>query len=171
VADNDAEAEELYAEHMLYFYNRCLHIYPGFSDPAGYRTVKTIKAGVLNQLRRENQGLFATLTWKDLVEGGFVIAGSPDTVRERMEELIKTLRVGTVFGLFHMGNMPDWKTRYSTQLFAEKVMPQLRNIWPEYEHDTRWWVHPLEDRVQPEVSFESRLDDWRARKSTPTVRP
>ena len=39
VADTDAEAERLYAEHILYFFNRCLHVYPGFSDPPGYRTI------------------------------------------------------------------------------------------------------------------------------------
>ena len=163
VADTDAEAEELYAEHVLYFYNRCLHVYPGFADPAGYRTVKTIKAGAINQLRRENQAMFQSVTWKDLVDGGMVIAGGPDTVRERMEDLIKTLRVGHVFGLFQNGNMPDWKARYSSQLFAEKVMPQLRNMWPEWEHDDRWWCHPMENRVKPEETFEHRLEEWRAR--------
>ncbi len=159
VAENDAQAEELYAEHILYFYNRCLHVYPGFADPPGYRTVKTIKAGALSQLRRSNQKSFTQLTWKDLVEGGYVIAGGPDTVRERMEEMIKSLRVGLVFGLFHQGSMPDWLTRYNTQMFAEKVMPQLRNMWPEYDSDNRWWIKPLEGRVQPEVSFEDRLRD------------
>ena len=159
VAENDAQAEELYAEHILYFYNRCLHVYPGFADPPGYRTVKTIKAGALSQLRRSNQKSFAQLTWKDLVEGGYVIAGGPDTVRERMEDMIKSLRVGLVFGLFHQGSMPDWLTRYNTQMFAEKVMPQLRNMWPEYENDNRWWIKPLVGRVQPEVSFDVRLRD------------
>jgi alkanesulfonate monooxygenase SsuD/methylene tetrahydromethanopterin reductase-like flavin-dependent oxidoreductase (luciferase family) len=159
VAENDAQAEELYAEHLLYFYNRCLHVYPGFADPPGYRTVKTIKAGALSQLRRSNQQSFTSLTWKDLVEGGYVIAGGPDTVRERMEEMIKSLRVGLIFALFHQGNMPDWKTRYSSQLFAQKVMPQLRNLWPEWDHDDRWWIKPLDGRVQPEVTFDARLND------------
>ncbi len=54
VADTDEEAEKLYAEHILYFFNRCLHVYPGFSDPPGYRTVNTIKAGMLDQFRAEN---------------------------------------------------------------------------------------------------------------------
>jgi hypothetical protein len=49
----------------------------------------------------------------------------------------------------HTGNQPDWKTRYSTELFANKVMPELRNLWPEYENDDRWWIHPLADRVDP----------------------
>ena len=35
VADTDAEAERLYAEHVLYFFNRCLHVFPPFADPAG----------------------------------------------------------------------------------------------------------------------------------------
>ena len=149
VADSDREAEELYAEHLLYFYNRCLHVYPGFSDPPGYRTLKTIKAGKLDQLRAEAQKVFSSLTWKDLVEGGYVIAGSPDTVRERMEHMIKGLRIGHVFGLFHNGNMPDWKSRHSTQLFAEKVMPHLRDVWPDHAGDDRWWIKPYEGRERP----------------------
>ena len=153
-AATDEEAEELYSEHMLYFFNRCLHVFPGFADPPGYRTVKTIQAGKLDQFRKENQALFKRLTWKDLVEGGYVIAGSPDTVRERMEDMIKRLRVGTVFCLLHMGNMPDWKTRYSSQLFAEKVMPGLRDIWgDEFADASDWWCKPLADRVRPEQTF------------------
>ena len=57
---------------------------------------------------------------------GFVIAGSPETVRQQLEECIKGCAWAIVFCLFHKGNMPDWKTRYSTKLFAEKVMPHLR---------------------------------------------
>ena len=101
------------------------------------------------QLERENQRLFQNVTWKDLIERGMVIAGSPETVRQRMEELIKTLRVGHVFCLLHNGNQPDEKTRHSSRLFAEQVMPKLRNLWPEWEHDDRWWIHPIENRVQP----------------------
>ena len=153
VADTDAEAEELYAEHVLYFYNRCLHVYPGFADPPGYRTVNTIKKGALSQYRAEMQKMFTSLTWKDLIDGGMVIAGSPDTVRERMEDLIKSLRVGHVFCLFHIGDMPDDKVRHSSQLFADKVMPQLHDMWPEWKDDERWWMHPYEGRVRPEESM------------------
>jgi len=149
VADTDAEAERLYAEHILYFYNRCLHVYPGFADPPGYRTINTIKAGVASQLTPAALRSFQSLTWGDLVEGGHIIAGSPATVRDRMIELIRTLRVGLVFCLLHTGNQPDWKTRYSSELFAAKVMPELKGLWPEYADDDRWWIKPLENRVDP----------------------
>jgi len=159
VADTDAEAEKLYAEHILYFFNRCLHVYPGFADPPGYRTVSTIKAGVLDQFRAEARAKYATMTWKDLVDDGFIIAGSPATVRDRMVEMIKTLRLGHVFCLIHNGNQPDWKTRYSSKLFAEQVMPHLRNMWPEWDHDDRWWIHPLNGRVKPEETIvDARRD-------------
>ena len=156
VGETDEEAEELYADHMLYFFNRCLHVYPGFAEPPGYRTLKTIKAGKLSQLRAESQREFQNLTWKTLVDNGMVIAGSPETVRERCEHMIRELRLGTVFGLFHMGDMPDEKVRHSTKLFAERVMPQLQKLWPEYDADTRWWATPYEDRVRPELAGPDR---------------
>jgi alkanesulfonate monooxygenase SsuD/methylene tetrahydromethanopterin reductase-like flavin-dependent oxidoreductase (luciferase family) len=158
VADSDAEAETLYASHMLYFFNRCLHVYPGFADAPGYRTVETLKANVLPQFTPKGLRSFTEMTWKDLVEGGFVIAGSPDTVRERMLEMIHGLRVGNVFCLLHMGNMPDEKTRHSTRLFAERVMPSIRDAWPEWKDDGRFWIHPLapEQRRAPAPVAEGR---------------
>ena len=149
VADTDAEAKELYEEHVLYFYNRCLHVYPGFADAPGYRTIKTMQAGALNQLTAAAQRRFSELTWENLVENGNIIAGSPETVVDRMKDMITNLRVGTVFCLLHNGNQPDWKTRYSTKLFAEKVMPKLQDMWPDHEGDDRWWCKPLANRVDP----------------------
>jgi alkanesulfonate monooxygenase SsuD/methylene tetrahydromethanopterin reductase-like flavin-dependent oxidoreductase (luciferase family) len=159
VADSDAEAERLYSEHVLYFFNRCLHVYPGFSDPPGYRTIETIKSGSLDQFRSAMQKVFANLTWQQLVDDGHIIAGSPATVIDRMKDLITTLRVGHVFCLFHNGDMPDWKTRHSTKLFAEQVMPHLRAMWPDWDGDDRWWIKPQVDRVRPEQTMaEARRD-------------
>ncbi|MEQ8347742.1 MAG: LLM class flavin-dependent oxidoreductase [Sneathiellaceae bacterium] len=150
VGETDAEAERLYAAHVSYFYNRCLHVFPGFADAPGYRTVKTLQAQALSQLTRASLNEMASLSWGQLLEGGHVIAGSPDTVAERMEALIRGLRVGNIFCLMHVGDMPDEKTRHSTRLFAEQVMPRLRNLWPEFgNHDDRFWIHPMEPRAVP----------------------
>ena len=155
VADTDEEAERLYWPHVSYFYNRCLHVYPGFADAPGYRTIKTIQTGALSQFAPGSGRDYPNMSWKDLTEGRYIVAGSPETVRQQMEELIKTLRVGNVFGLFHLGNMPDDKVRYSTKLFAEKVMPHLRNLWPEWKnHDDRFWCHPMHEPVPTRVAAE-----------------
>ena len=100
--------------------------------------------------RWRRQKILENLTWKQLVDERFIIAGSPETVRQQLEECIKGLRIGHLFCLFHNGNMPDWKTRHSSKLFAEKVMPHLRDLWPEWKHDERWWMHPMDDRLRPE---------------------
>jgi alkanesulfonate monooxygenase SsuD/methylene tetrahydromethanopterin reductase-like flavin-dependent oxidoreductase (luciferase family) len=147
VAETDAEAERLYWPHVSYFYNRCLHVYAGFADAPGYRTIKTIQSGALSQYAPARAS-FSKLTWKDLTEQGHVIAGSPETVRQRMEELIKGLHVGNIFCLMHVGDMPTEKCMYSTKLFAEKVMPKLRGMFPEFADDGRFWCKPLDQRVK-----------------------
>jgi len=143
VAESDAEAERDYREHIDYFYNRCLHVYPGFADAPGYRTIKTLKANVTSQMTQQALGDVSSMSWDQLVHDGYVIAGSPDTVAAQMKELITGLRVGNIFCLIHVGNMPKDKCMRSSKLFAEEVMPQLRNMWPEYSNDDRFWVHPL----------------------------
>ena len=70
-----------------------------------------------------------------------------------MEELIEGLHIGHVFCLLHVGNMPDEKTRHSSKLFAERVMPKLRGLWPEWKDDSRWWIKPMPNRLQPERSL------------------
>lgn len=157
VADTDEEAERLYSEHVSYFYNRCLHVYGGFADAPGYRTIKTIQTGALSQYAPPIDG-YGHLSWKDLTEQGHVIAGSPETVRQRMEELIKGLRVGNIFCLMHVGNMPKDKCMYSTKLFAEKVMPHLRNMFPEYKDDNRFWCSPMSNAATPaKPAYEAQV--------------
>ena len=147
VAETDEEAERDYREHVDYFYNRCLHVYPGFADAPGYRTIKTLQANVTNQMTEQALGNVASLSWQQLLDDGYVIAGSPETVIKQMRELIHGLHVGNIFCLIHIGNMPEEKCRRSMKLFAEKVIPQLRNEFPEFAKDDRFWVHPLEQQA------------------------
>jgi alkanesulfonate monooxygenase SsuD/methylene tetrahydromethanopterin reductase-like flavin-dependent oxidoreductase (luciferase family) len=155
VADTDAEAEKLYSKHVHYFYNRCLHVYPGFADAPGYRTVKTLQANMITQLTQAQLRNYPTLTWKDLVDQGYVIAGSPKTVYDRMVDLAKTLRVGNIFGLFQIGDMPGDKVRHSTKLFAEQVMPRLKaELFQEWKNEDRFWIKPMQQSERRQVAAE-----------------
>lgn len=77
------------------------------------------------------------LTWDEMVSNGYVVIGSPDTVREQLEEAAKELRIGHLATMLHFGNMSDELTRYNTRLFGDKVAPALRSLFSEYPDP--WW--------------------------------
>ncbi len=151
VAENMAEAQRLYEPHVRYFFERCLHVYPGFADAPGYRTEATIRAGLLSQTANIGGGSAQAMnmSWDELVERGFIVAGSPDDVAEQFRDLSEKLKVGHIVSLLHMGDMPMEKTLYNTEMFAKRVIPQLRDIWSEYED--HWMPNPLaaDDRATP----------------------
>jgi hypothetical protein len=86
-------------------------------------------------------------TWKELCDERYIVAGSPATVRQQLEELAKSLRVGHLALGLHIGSAPIELTNRSSYLFAKEVMPHLRPLFAEY--DDRWWPRPLpaEERV------------------------
>jgi len=34
-------------------------------------------------------------------------------------------------------------------------MPGLRDVWPEWKDDDRWWIKPYDDRVRPEEGLDA----------------
>ena len=139
VGDTDAEAYKLYREPAEYFFNRSLHVYAGFADPPGYVTEASVRArykSAVRQIARSKQQKH-DLTWDEMVEKGYVVIGSPDTVRETLEEVAKTFNCGHLLTALHFGNMSDELTRYNTKLFGDKVAPALRGLFPDaVDH---WW--------------------------------
>ena len=123
VADTDAEAYRLYKEPAEYFFNRSLHVFPGFTDPPGYVTEASVRARYKSQVRNAVRAKQAAhdLTFDEMVENGYVVIGGPDTVREQLEEAAKDLNIGNLCAMLQFGNMNDELTRYNTQLFGEKV--------------------------------------------------
>ena len=146
VAETDALAEKEYGQHLDYFFNRCLHVPDRFADAPGYRTQKTVEAGLKAQVGSFADMLRAGLTWKDLVDLGFIIAGSPATVREQLREAIKDMHVGQLMTLQHFGNIPHELTLKNTKLFAEQVMPDLRDLWSDWED--HWSPKPMAETAQ-----------------------
>src|SRR5437660_578036 len=82
VAPTDAEAERLYFDHVHYFYQKCLNVWEGFAEAPGYRTLKTMESGTKPQVGSQAKKARQSLDWGKYVDQGYVIAGSPRTVRE-----------------------------------------------------------------------------------------
>lgn len=142
VAETDAKAEEQYFEHVKYFYEKSLHtplhffMAPGHVDHSSL--VKATRAG--------GYGIPADLAtqrkdWKfqDYIDNRFIVAGSPEYVKQQLEEVIKDLNCGNLMALMHLGSMPHELTKKNIQLFGEEVLPKLRNIWDDQGWENHWW--------------------------------
>ncbi len=137
LSETDAEAEKDYLPHVHYFYQKCLNVWEGFAEAPGYRTVRTLQAGSRPQVGLAARQIRQALTWKDYVEQGYIIAGSPATVREALRDCIETLRVGHLMVLLQIGSMPKDLTLKNIELFGREVLPGLRDLWAGYKD--RWW--------------------------------
>jgi alkanesulfonate monooxygenase SsuD/methylene tetrahydromethanopterin reductase-like flavin-dependent oxidoreductase (luciferase family) len=137
VSETDEAAEREYFPHVHYFYQKCLNVWEGFADAPGYRSVKTMQAGMRPQVGAEARQIRQSLDWKKYVDEGYIIAGSPKTVREQLVECVKSLRVGHLMVLLQIGSMPKELAMKNTALFGREVLPHLRSVWPSYED--KWW--------------------------------
>ena len=144
VAETRDEAYRLYREPAEYFYGRCLHVDPRFAGAPGYTSEATQRAGVVGQVAQvARMRRFDTLAREmdAIVEKGYVIIGSPDEVASQLKEVAVNLNVGHLMLLMQFGNMGKDLAKYNTKLFAEKVMPQLTDVFAEWED--RWWPQPM----------------------------
>ena len=170
VAETREEAMKLYAEPAEYFYGRCLHVSAKYATPPGYSSEATQRAGIQSQVaqaagasappRYQDKFQLLAKEMADIVERGYVIIGSPDEVAEQLKEVATSLNVGHLMLLLQFGNMSKDLTRYNTKLFAEKVMPQLKDLFSEWED--RWWPQPLEQRLRaalPPFRPQASADD------------
>jgi alkanesulfonate monooxygenase SsuD/methylene tetrahydromethanopterin reductase-like flavin-dependent oxidoreductase (luciferase family) len=153
VAETRAEAMERYRGAAEYFYGRCLHVDSRFALPPGYVSEATQRLGLQSQVATAAAGkskfeMVAT-TMEEIVERGYVIIGSPEEVVEQLREVATVLNVGHLMMLLQFGNMSKALTQLNTRLFAEKVMPQLRDLFAEWED--RWWPRPIDAAARAAV--------------------
>ena len=144
VAESRDEAYRLYREPAEYFYGRCLHVDPRFANAPGYTSEATQRAGVVGQVAQvARMRRFDTLAREmdAIVEKGYVIIGSPDEVAAQLKEVAANLNVGHLMLLMQFGNMGKDLAKYNTKLFADRVMPQLTDLFAEWED--RWWPQPM----------------------------
>src|SRR5262249_21969856 len=133
ISETDAQCEKEWWPHVDYFFNKCLHLYPGTSEAPGYRTEASMRAGIVAQFGNPPENMGIDKTWKQLVNEGYILAGSPETVRQQVEELAKTLRVGHVLLGCHIGSAPAELVNRSTRLAGEQILPKLKHIYADYE--------------------------------------
>src|SRR5437016_2056197 len=142
VAESDARAEEKFARHVEYFYHKCLHVPGIWFSPPGNQDYRSLVASSKNPVRRPENP--KDLRYRDFVEKGYVIAGSPATVPDRIkQEVIKNLRVGNLMVLLQISSMPHEIALENIDCFAREVLPDLRPIWEDEGWVNHWWPERL----------------------------
>jgi alkanesulfonate monooxygenase SsuD/methylene tetrahydromethanopterin reductase-like flavin-dependent oxidoreductase (luciferase family) len=144
VSETDARAEADYGKHLEYGFRTGLGsvpmeklALPGGIDIRGVQALLKDPGdfGLYHQMK--------TATYKDLVEAGVVIAGSPATVRDQLIEFCRDYGIGNLHAMLGFGSLPRNLVMKNIQLFSEEVLPHLRDLWTDTEHEHHWWPERL----------------------------
>lgn len=127
VGETDESAREEFKPHAEYFLNRLLTGPVQMWFPPGYLTdasqQRVIKAK--SELFSHNDH-----TFEELERDGLVIAGSPDTVADKLEDLIDRTGIGTFLPFVQTATMDHAMTMGNIRRFGEHVIPRLREFRP-----------------------------------------
>jgi alkanesulfonate monooxygenase SsuD/methylene tetrahydromethanopterin reductase-like flavin-dependent oxidoreductase (luciferase family) len=135
VAKSDAEAWEKFERHFWYFQRNLLKGLIDINTP-GYTSIKS----TMGMVQNIGEFVLACQTRADLERGGFVVAGSPETVHQKLGEMLRTVGTGNLLMNCHFGSMDAHTYRESMDLFSEAVLPKLR---AEFAHqDTMPYPEP-----------------------------
>lgn len=141
VAETDELAEEMFAEHVEYFYHKCLHLPQHHIAPPGqtdYNSmVRLFKTKIVEfpDLARDLKQFNA----KDMMDRGFALVGSVETVREKLLEISKELRIGHLMVVPQFGSMPHELAMQNIELFGKEVLPDLQKLWVDEGWTNPWW--------------------------------
>ena len=160
VAESRQQALDLYSEAAEYFYGRCLHVDARWATPPGYTSEGSQRAGIESQIKQAADAnvrgkstgeRFASVAREmdAIVDKGYVIIGSPDEVAEQLREVAVNLNVGHLMLLLQYGNMSKQVAKYNTKLFAEQVMPKMKDLFNEWPD--RWWPRPMDTAQRADI--------------------
>jgi len=129
IAETDREALRDGAQYVRWLYHRGLRHSFQMLFPPGYSTLPTMM-----RLAAAAKNLdFGNIDFETMNARGYCLVGSPDTVRRRLIESIRSLGNGLFLPLIQIGDMPHDRTVRSMELFAREVMPALRQEFASTE--------------------------------------
>jgi alkanesulfonate monooxygenase SsuD/methylene tetrahydromethanopterin reductase-like flavin-dependent oxidoreductase (luciferase family) len=149
VADTDAEAEAKYYEAVKYF-QRVRNPAMRYATPPGYNSTQSLAQTLKHTTNPaaaadRERAVRGEMSFWEYDEKGYIVAGTPDRVAQRLRELATELRVGQLIASLHMGNLPEETAAENTHLFGTQVIPQLRDLWAD-EPD-HWTPQVSQQRV------------------------
>jgi alkanesulfonate monooxygenase SsuD/methylene tetrahydromethanopterin reductase-like flavin-dependent oxidoreductase (luciferase family) len=121
VGETDKQAHEEARPHLEWLFKLGLKHKPEQFFPPGY-----ISPGAMRAMMRLKLKLPDEVTYEDMIDEGYVLVGSPETVREGIARYQETLNLGVLVPLLQIGDMPHDRTLRNMELFATEVIPHFK---------------------------------------------
>ncbi|MDF2050424.1 LLM class flavin-dependent oxidoreductase [Arthrobacter sp. Cr_A7] len=136
VAETDEQARREAEPHLLSLFQNINRSPQHDAFPPGHFSVESLRAALTGGGYRDRD--ISKLSFEEIEQMGWSVVGSPETVREKLEETIKTLGVGKIIHVADLGSAPNWMIRKSLTLMAEQVIPYFRGadglpVWAKTE--------------------------------------
>ena len=138
VSETDAQAERDYSAAVEYFYHKGLHLPEQFLAPPGHMTHSSLTHLITKRPFPPFDEL-KKMRYADMNARDFVVCGSIKTVTERLQHIVKTLRVGHLMLLPQFGSLSHEKTMENIDRIGKHVLPTLRPIWDNEPWVDHWW--------------------------------
>jgi alkanesulfonate monooxygenase SsuD/methylene tetrahydromethanopterin reductase-like flavin-dependent oxidoreductase (luciferase family) len=119
VAENDDKARRIARDNALWVYHVGLRAPITFWQPPGYLTEASFRRALVNRPKLPTE-----LTFEELEDGGYIICGSPATVRDRLRVFADELQAGVVCS--GLAAPSHAATLDMMEMFAQEVMPHFR---------------------------------------------
>jgi alkanesulfonate monooxygenase SsuD/methylene tetrahydromethanopterin reductase-like flavin-dependent oxidoreductase (luciferase family) len=165
VAETDKQARLESEAHHLWQYQNFFQSPMHDNFPPGYVSAQSLRGMLQGGYRSKPLN---ELSFDDLVENGWVIAGSPETVASQLEEHAQEIGAGRLVLAFNAGSMSRWLTMKSMTLFAEEVIPRMRKggtpVWKDqplagYETHAEFGARRPADAPRPVATLGDGLVD------------
>lgn len=121
VGETDEIARREAQPHIENFLNKFLRMPKEMLLPPGYLSLKSMM-GVM----KAKSAIGGKQTIDDVMDKGMFICGSPETVRQKLENYQQEIGFGHLLTMLQFGTLPAELTRKNMELFASQVMPHLR---------------------------------------------
>jgi alkanesulfonate monooxygenase SsuD/methylene tetrahydromethanopterin reductase-like flavin-dependent oxidoreductase (luciferase family) len=133
VGESDEEARRIAEPALRYFFTLSAR---GFNEAVNERAAdrERLSAALNTQrsfsyFREENRPRidFSQLSWEDLLDSGYLLAGSPETVTRQLRDQTAQVGAGHFMGMFHIGNLAHEQVLRSLERFSQEVIPAFRD--------------------------------------------
>ncbi|HWT91361.1 MAG TPA: LLM class flavin-dependent oxidoreductase [Solirubrobacteraceae bacterium] len=124
VAETDAQARLEAEPHLMYLMQNLNRAPMHDAFPPGHFSKESLRGFMTKGGYRAKD--IGTMTVEDVMEEGWGIIGSPETVAEQIQQVVEDLGAGKIIHVADFGAMPNWLVRKSLTLMAEEVIPRFR---------------------------------------------